>query len=129
MLDLYDEMFSLINPIVTSYSDHYPTDKEAEDGHKIYPYAEFSFPNTMPNNEWSNNFLLSVDVWDNKSGIVKEIETLTDSIYQALNKKLINYGSKFIQINRNSPCILSLPDPELNIQRRQLRFILKVYPA
>lgn len=39
MLNLYDVVFSLINPIVLSYAEHYPTDLE-----KKYPYAEFNFP-------------------------------------------------------------------------------------
>lgn len=39
MLNLYDVIYGIINPIVDSYAEHYPTDQE-----KVYPYAEFNFP-------------------------------------------------------------------------------------
>ncbi|WP_254904600.1 hypothetical protein [Clostridium tyrobutyricum] len=44
MLNLYDVIFDIINPVVTAYTEHYPTDKEASENGKKYPYAEFNFP-------------------------------------------------------------------------------------
>lgn len=39
MLNLYDVIFEIINPVVNSYAEHYPIGEE-----KVYPYAEFNFP-------------------------------------------------------------------------------------
>lgn len=39
MLNLYDVIFEIINPVVSSYAEHYPIEKTKE-----YPYAEFNFP-------------------------------------------------------------------------------------
>jgi hypothetical protein len=122
MLNLYDEIFSLINPIVDSYAEHYPADKE-----RIYPYAEFNFPNVVKNNEFSNLNQLYIDIWDNKSGQVEEIETITDNIVNALNGQKINTNDMFIQIYKDKPFRLKLDDSDINIQRRELRFIVKVY--
>lgn len=117
----------LISPIIACYANEYPPEKLKEEGTVEYPHAIFSFPNAVPNNEYSNKYLLQIDIWDNKGGDASEIETLTDAVFYALNKKKIMAGSLFIQIYRDTIFRLSLPDPDVNIQRRQLKFIAKIY--
>jgi hypothetical protein len=126
MLNLYDYLIEQIDPIVTCYSDEYPSDKESEEGSKVYPYATVSFPFIIPNNEWSNNNLAYIDIWSNQHGIT-EVETLTDAIYNKLNKLKIMKDDMYLQIFRNNPCRLNLNDSDVNIKRRQLRFLVKTY--
>lgn len=122
MLNLYDVIYSLINPIVDSYAEHYPADTE-----KVYPYAEFNFPNITENNEYSDLNQLQIDIWNNKSGQVEEIETITDNLVKALNKKIIKTDNMLIQIFKDTPFRLKLPDSDINIQRRELKFLVKLY--
>lgn len=126
MLNVYDSIIGIINPIVTCYADEYPQDLEAEEGHKVYPYATVSFPFVIPNNEYSNNNLAYIDIWSNLHQVA-EVESLTDAVYKALNKTTIMKDDMFIQIYRNNPCRLNLNDPDINLKRRQLRFLVKTY--
>ncbi|QCH29253.1 hypothetical protein [Clostridium tyrobutyricum] len=86
-----------------------------------------TFPNITPNNEYSDLNQLVIDIWNNKSGQVTEIETITDNLVKALNKKIINTGDMLIQIFKDTPFRLKLPDSDINIQRRELRFLVKLY--
>ena len=127
MLNLYDVIFNLINPIVDSYTEHYPIDKEAQEGEKKYPYAEFNFPNVSANNEYSDLNQLQIDIWSNKSGQVEEIETITDNLVKTLDKKIIKTNNMLVQIFKDKPFRIKLPDSDINIQRRELRFLVKLY--
>lgn len=127
MLDIYSLIYNILNPICNTYADHYPTTLEQESGHKNYPYIEFSFPYIMPNNTFSNNNLLYVDIWNNKSGSIEEIETIADKAEKALNRLQINNDKLQICIYKNNPFRFPVPDTDINIQRRELRFICKVY--
>lgn len=122
MLNLYKEIYNLVRPIVSTYSEHYPIGKD-----KIYPYAEINIPNAVPGNEYANLNILQIDIWNNKSGQVQEIESITDSIYNILNKKKVMTDDMLIQIYRFNPCRLKLDDEDPHIQRRQLKFICKTY--
>ena len=122
MLNLYDVIFNVINLTVDSYAEHYPTEMT-----KKYPYAEFNFPNITANNEYSDLNQLQIDIWNNKSGQVEEIETITDNLVKALDKKIIKTNDMLIQIFKDKPFRLKLPDPDINIQRRELRFLVKLY--
>lgn len=126
MLNLYDYILEQIQPICTCYSDDYPVDKEAAEGRKQYPYIVLSMNSSIPNNEYSNNNLIYVDIWSNQHGI-EEVETLTDQIYKQLNSLKIMKDDMFIQISRYNPCRLNLRDPDINLKRRQLRFLVKTY--
>jgi hypothetical protein len=66
-------------------------------------------------------------VWDNKGDMYTEIETIADNIDKQLNKKNINNEEFYLSIYRNTPYRLMLDDPSPDIQRRQLRYIVKVY--
>lgn len=126
MLEVYTLLSSIIEPICSCYVGHYPTDQNGETV-KSYPYVEIKFPNVLPNNIFSDNNLLEVDIWDNKDTDINEIETITDAIHKALNRYHYIDTVMQVSINRNNPYRLLLPDPILNIQRRQLRYSVKVY--
>lgn len=122
MLELYTLIYNIINPICAAFADHYP-----ETETKIFPYAEIKFPNALPNNSFSDNNLLEIDIWDNKGTDITEIEGLADAIHTALNRLQHNDTVMNVSINRNTPYRLVLPDPIIHIQRRQLRYISTVY--
>jgi len=85
------------------------------------------FPSITANNEYSDLNQLQIDIWNNKSGQVEEIETITDNLVKALDKKIINNDDMLIQIFKDNPYRLKLPDSDINIQRRELRFLVKLY--
>lgn len=122
MLDLYTLIYSIINPICSAFADHYPEDEE-----KVFPYAEIKFPNALPNNTFSDNNLLEVDIWDDKGADIREIEGITDAIHKELNRLQYNDTNMNVSINRNTPHRLVLPDPIIHVQRRQLRYVVTVY--
>lgn len=122
MLDIYTLLSGIIEPICTCYVGHYPTEQV-----KVYPYIEIKFPNSVINNTFSDNNLLEIDIWDNKDTDIREIENITDLIHRALNRLQHNDVTMNVSINRNNPCRLELPDPILNIQRRQLRYVVTAY--
>jgi hypothetical protein len=122
MLKLYELLSGIIEPMVPCFVGGYPTKKE-----KIYPYAEIKFPNILPNNSYSDINLLEVDIWNNKDTDIREIEGIADLIHAELNR--YHYIDDYMQvsINRNNPYRLELLDPQIGIQRRQLRYTVKVY--
>lgn len=120
--EIYDTICDLINPIVPTYADTYPPTEE-----KQYPYATITFPTITGNNEYSDNNLLQIDIWNNKSGDIREIEGIVDSIFKVLYKRIINDNSKLLIINKATPWRLVFTDPDILIQRRQLKFIIKSY--
>jgi len=85
------------------------------------------FPNAVQNNEYSDLNQLVIDIWNNKSGQVEKIETITDNLVKALDKKIIKTEDMLIQIYKDNPFRLKLPDPDINIQRRELKFLIKLY--
>ena len=126
MIDIYSFLANKIEPICPCWVGHYPTDQNGEDN-KAYPYVEINFRNILPNNTFSDNNLLEVDIWDDKDTDINEIETIADSIHNELNFFNVNTDTFQLSISRNNPYRLVLPDPSPKIQRRQLRYIVKVY--
>ena len=126
MLKLYELLSGIIEPICTCFVDHYP-ETEA----KVYPYVEIKFPNVLSNDcadeDISDNNLLEVDVWNDKGTDITQIETISSAIHKELNRLQYNGGSIYVSIRGNYPYRLSLPDPIMHIQRRQLRYIVTTY--
>ena len=122
LLDIYKLINSKIEEICSnSFADYYPEEKK-----KIYPYVEFKFPSTQPNG-FSELNSLDIDIWNNKANDIFEIETITENIDKQLNKLQVNNETMQLCIFRNNPYKLRINDPDIHIQRRQLRYILKVY--
>lgn len=126
MIKLYGILSNIIEPICTCYVDHYPTDQGGST-EKVYPYAEIKFPTVVANNVYSDNNLLSINVWDNKDTDIREIENITDLVHKALNKYQYIDSTMQFSINRNNPYRLNLPDVDLAIQRRELRYLITIY--
>jgi hypothetical protein len=122
MLNIYTLLAGIIEPICPCYVDHFN-----EDEVKVFPYVEIKLPNTLPNNSFSDNSLLEIDIWDDKATDIREIEGITDAIHKALNRLQYNDIAMNVSINRNTPYRLVLPDPIIHIQRRQLRYIITAY--
>lgn len=122
MLKLYGLLSSIIGAIVPCYVDHYP---ELET--KVYPYSEITFPNDAANNTFSDNHLLSINVWDDKSTDITAIEGMSTAIIKALNQLHVNNEFFDLKVSKNTPNVLKLIDVEPHIQRRELRFICRVY--
>jgi len=122
MLALYSLLSDIIEPICTCFVGHYPTELE-----KVYPYCTIDFPNALPNNSFSDLNLLSINIWDNKDTDIRVIEAITDSIHKAINK--LHYIDTVMQVSifRNTPYRLKINDEMIGIQRRELRYVVKVY--
>ena len=125
MIELYSLLYNLIQPIVETYVGHYPTLQDGEV--KVYPYAEIRFTTSTLNNSFSDNDLLSINIYDNQDTDINRIETIADSIYKILNEfKYVNSDMQML-IYRNNPHYLILNDEMAGIARRELRYICRVY--
>lgn len=125
MLDIYTIINSQIENIVNSFVGDYPTlDNEQN---KVYPYATINFSSVLVNNSFSDKNLLEIDIWDNLGTDIRNVEIITDAIHNVLNKFHYNDSNLDILITRNNPFRLKLPDANINIIRRQLRYIVRVY--
>ena len=122
MVDLYGILYNVINPICDCYVDHYGTTDT-----KVYPYCEIKFPNILVNNEFSDNNLLQIDIWDDKDTDIRGIEAITDQIHKVLNKLHYIDANMQFSINRETPYRLILSDVDLTLQRRELRYKLTIY--
>ena len=119
MLDLLKYVTSKLKSIgITPYTDYIPTDK-------TYPYVQFSFPNTLPNGFGELN-LLQINIWDKSTSNV-QVETIADSIDKLFNRHNETTNDYCIQTYRNTPYRLNIPDTDMEIRRRQLRYIIKIY--
>lgn len=119
MLDLYKYVTSKLKSIgIKPYTDYIPSEK-------TYPYVQFKFPNTLPNG-WGELNLLQIDIWDKNDSTV-QVENIVDNIdkiFSWLNETTADFC---IQVYRNNPYRLNIPDPDMEIRRRQLRYIIKIY--
>lgn len=86
-----------------------------------------TFPNVTENNRYSDLNQLQIDIWNNKSGQVAEIESIADNLVKTLDKKIVKTNDMLIQIFKDKPFRLKLPDSDINIQRRELKFLVKLY--
>ncbi|MBU3098384.1 MULTISPECIES: hypothetical protein [Clostridium] len=122
MLELYEILSNIIEPICPCFVDHYPTTLD-----KVYPYVEISFPNVTPNNSFSDNNLLEVSIWHNLDTDIMAIETITDTIHKLLNKTHYLTSNMHVSINRETPHRIVLNDEMIGIQRRKLRYKVTIY--
>ena len=126
MLELYGLLAGIVEPICPCFVDHYPETEK-----KVYPFAEIRFPNVLPNDfcdyDISDFNLLEIDVWDDKGTDITGIEQMTSAIHKELKRLRYSDDARYVSISANTPYRLSLPDPEIHIQRRQLRYVVTVY--
>jgi hypothetical protein len=119
LVDLYDYVIDKIKDVESKpYTDYIPSDAP-------YPRIQIKFPNTLPNG-WGELNLLEIDIWD-KNHSKAQVESIADNIdkiFKRLNETTNDYC---IQVYRNTPYKLNIPDPDVEIRRRQLRYIIKIY--
>lgn len=118
MINLLTNLFSKLTAI------HPRTYLETAPPKSQFPYVVFSLP-TSDESDYREDFILEIDIWDNKPLDTTMVETLTDNIDKALNRSFVNttdFQYSAYRMNR-----LMLPDPDENIRRRQLRYQIKYY--
>ncbi len=90
-----------------------------------FPYITMTFPNSQELDP-REDFILEVNVWDYSTDTTT-LEGLTTQIEDRLHyKKHISTSDKIVtyiyRVNR-----LMIPDPDVNIRRRMIRFTCKTY--
>ena len=121
MLDIYALIYSKLSTLnIPTYPDTYP---KLLANSKVYPYIVFSFPTIFENNYADLN-QMQIDVWSNTSNNV-EVETITKNVDDLLKnyKQLTN--DYYVKVYREKPYKIKLD--EIEVQRRQLRYIVKIF--
>jgi len=83
-----------------------------------FPYITFNVGPAFSGDDSEATFTLTVNLWDNKGNNIKNLEQSTDNIIEFLTSRICNTGD--ITLWFNQPFVLSLPDPDENIRRRQI---------
>ena len=119
MMDLLTFIYNQIQSVYNkTYFEKAPQGTE-------YPYVVYHMPNTSEV-EVREDTVLEVDIWTNTGDIV-ELETITDNIDKKLNR-LSNLDANFqCKIYRDNPYKLNIPDEDPIIDRRRLRYNIKLY--
>lgn len=89
-----------------------------------FPYAVFKIPNSVDLETDRQDFVLEIDIWDNQTDTAR-LETLTSSIDKKLHKLRYLDSNQLLIFQRTNR--LMIPDPDVKIKRRQLRYIIKTY--
>jgi hypothetical protein len=107
---------ALVNRIGNVYVEKVPQETK-------FPYKVLKLPesiDTIP----KENFLLTVDCWD-KSNNNTVIENLADDVISKLDRWSYKDSNLVIKIFLNGRSMI--PDPELDIRRRELSFECQVF--
>lgn len=119
VLDLYKYVADKLKSLkVQLYTDYIPSEK-------VFPYIQFKFPNNIPDG-CGELIPMQIDIWDKDVSTI-QVENITDSIDKIFNRLNETTADFCVQVYRNNPYRLSIPDPDMEIRRRQLRYIIKIY--
>lgn len=102
--------------------------EEAPQRDDIYPFVVYRLPTSNEVVDYREDFILEIDVWDRpEEGSTVTLQLLADAIDLALNRTryVSSDGSWVMRIYRINR--MMVPDPDLAIRRRQLRYELKTY--
>jgi hypothetical protein len=118
------KVYELINTILSDlgievYNEYIPQDKP-------FPYIKFSCPSIGEGESYRQNILLYVDIWDKNTDIIN-IENLSNEVDLRLNRVKSITDTMQISIYRDNLWKLSIPDEDLEIRRRRLVYIVKIY--
>ena len=96
--------------------------EEAQQGAEL-PYVVYNFPNST---EYYDriDFILEVDIWGTASYTL-DIEELTGIIDSHLHR--MHYVDGTLQVSMYRLNRLAIPDPDISIRRRQLRYQVHTY--
>jgi hypothetical protein len=118
-------MMNLLQVLFTKLSEiQKPVYFELAPSNAVFPYIVYKLPNSTNVESDRQDYVLQVDVWDNKSDTTA-LETLTNDIDKKLNKMEHLDFTQFIKIERENR--LMVPDTDPEIRRRQLRYTVKQY--
>lgn len=92
----------------------------------IFPYVVYNLP-TSEEAIYREDFVLEIDIWDQPAdGSTVVLQKLADKIDCELHRfsylDSSGWFTRFFRINR-----LMIPDPDVTIRRRQLRYECKTY--
>lgn len=120
MLDLYEYIINKINNMIgiKPYTDFIPSSA-------AYPRIQLQFGNGLPYGHGELN-LMQIDIWD-KNHSKAQVEAIADSIDKIFKRHNETTNDFCVQIYRNNPYRLNVPDPDMEIRRRQLRYVIKIY--
>ena len=96
---------------------------EQADKGAAYPYVVYKFPNSL-DDEIREDFILEVDIWG-KGPHTLPLEELAGQISRRLNRARHINGSVATTIFKTNQ--LAIPDPDVNIRRRQVRFECRTF--
>lgn len=102
-----------------SYFDMAP--KEAA---TLFPYAVFKLPFNNAQ-EIHNEIIFDIDVYDNKSNNITDLETITQNIADYFDHSTYFDNEMLLEIYLES--IQQIPTLEDQIKRRQIRFTIKQF--
>lgn len=94
-----------------------------------FPYVVYNLPSSSMGADHREDFILEVDVWDRpEDGSTLAMQQIADAIDAALDGLVVRAGGNWVarvyRIGR-----FMLPDPDLEIRRRQLRYEIRTYRA
>lgn len=87
------------------------------------PYAVFTFPLGTPD-EHREDFSLDINIWGTKQDI-QSVDTLPQSYKSVLDRLQANEPGFTTRIRYNGS--MRIPDPDTNIERREVRFLCQTY--
>lgn len=119
MQDIYKYILDKLKSLeVQTYTDYVPSNK-------VFPYIQVQFPSNIPNG-YGELIPMQIDVWD-KSHSKAKVEGITDNIDKIFNRLNDTTADFCVQLYRNKPYRLNIIDPDMEIRRRELRYIIKIY--
>jgi len=128
MIDLLKSVYTELTAVTSEvYDEEVPDSEEA-----TYPLLVVNFSSAGTDNMESTreDFILTIDGYDNKNYDATRLEALMSSVHTALNRLLKNDASNNdvnYKIYKDEPYRLRIPDPDPNIKRRQLRYLVQTY--
>jgi hypothetical protein len=69
---------------------------------------------------------LIIDIWHLKEDLF-EIEDMIYQIDKRLSDVTVNIDDKAFKISKDTAFLTNVPDPDLNIRRKRLRYVIKYY--
>jgi hypothetical protein len=119
MLEVYELINTLLRDCgIQVYNEYIPQDKP-------FPYIKFHCPSIGEVESQRQDILLYIDIWDKNTDIVN-IENICNEVDSRLNKTNSINDTAHISIYRDNLWKLNIPDVDLEIRRRQLRYIVKI---
>jgi hypothetical protein len=85
-----------------------------------FPFGVFNFTSAFQGEDGRSNFMLEIDIWDNKGNNIIDLLTLQKDLQILLHKRHCKTDDLTLFFTLEST--LQLNDQEEQIRRRQLRF-------